>query len=26
MTFDAQNSVVFSSNWNAGVWMLVTGN
>jgi hypothetical protein len=26
MTFDAQNSVVFSSNWNAGVWKLVTGN
>ena len=26
MTFDAQNGVVFSSNWNAGVWKLVTGN
>ncbi len=23
MTFDAQNNVVFSSNWNAGVWKLV---
>jgi len=23
MTFDAQNGVVFSSNWNAGVWKLV---
>ena len=26
MTFDTQNSIVFSSNWNAGVWRLVTGN
>ena len=26
MTFDAQNKIVFSSNWNAGVWKLVTGN
>jgi hypothetical protein len=26
MTFDAQDGVVFSSNWNAGVWKLVAGN
>jgi photosystem II stability/assembly factor-like uncharacterized protein len=26
MTFDAQNGVVFSSNWNGGVWKLVAGN
>jgi hypothetical protein len=26
MTFDAQNSVVLSSNWNGGVWKLVAGH
>jgi hypothetical protein len=26
MTFDAQNGFVFSSNWNAGLWKLVTAN